>query len=83
MEVKFDSNAAQSLIKSIDGYCTSIQKDAIDTLNITKSINDWNDPQFRSFCESIDRLFEDLEKNLQLESEYLRIFQSRVNELRG
>ena len=82
MEVRFDAKTAQALIESICKYCSSIQKDAKDVLQIVGPIKEWNDPQYHAFCDSIQLICSDLDKTLKLESDYLTVFQTRVDELR-
>ena len=82
MEVKFDAKVAQTLIESMSTYCSSIQRDAKDILKLIDSGNNWDDPQFKVFCESIHQICTDLDKTLKLEADYLTTFQERVDELR-
>lgn len=82
MEVRFDAKVAQTLIESMSTYCTSIQKDAREILQLIDSGKEWDDPQFQTFCNSIHLMCNDLDKTLKLESEYLTTFQERVDELR-
>ena len=83
MEVKFDAKTAQTLIKSMNIYCSSIQRDAKDILKLIDSGKNWNDPQFRVFSDSVHQICADLDKTLKLESEYMTTFQQRVDELRS
>lgn len=82
MEVKFDARVAQTLIESMNTYCTSIQRDAKDILRLIDSEKKWNDPQFNAFCESVRQICADLDKALKLESDYLITFQQKIDELR-
>lgn len=82
MEIKFDANVARTLIESMSTYCTSIQRDAKDILRLVDSGKNWNDPQFKAFCDSIHQICADLDKTLKLEADYLTTFQQRVDELR-
>ena len=83
MDVRFDAAAAQTLIDSMCTYCSSIQKDAKDVLKLLDSGKEWNDPQFQTFSEAVRQICSDLDKTLKLESDYLTVYQERVNELRS
>ena len=83
MDVRFDSNAAQKLIESMNDYCHEIEIDAVEVLKLTDSIPEWQDDQAKQFCQSIRLICKDLSKVLHLEGEYLNLYQKRVNELRG
>ena len=83
METKFDSQAATSLLCAMNDYCSSIQKDAKDTLVYAKSLKGWNDEQHKQFVTSIELISIDLERILKIQSEYMNIFSQRIEELRG
>ncbi len=82
MELRFDSQAALSLLDAMKEYCGSIQKDARDMLSLTKSSQGWNDPQYSRFVSCIEMLETDLEKTLKMQSEYMNLFMNRIDELR-
>lgn len=82
MDVRFDVENAEKLIEAMCTYCSSIQKDAKDTLRLIDSLKGWDDKQFEYFVDSIKIICLDLDKALKLESNYLNTFQERVNELR-
>lgn len=83
MDVKFDLNSAQQLISSMCNYCNSIQQDAVDVLKLIDSSPQWKDQQHQHFCDSVRLICSDLDKALRLESDYLKVYQERVKELRG
>ena len=83
MDIKFDAVAAEALIRQMDQYCLSIQKDARDLIDILRNTESWQDNQMRAFQENINELAKNLNQALSLESEYMRTFHQRVKELRG
>lgn len=82
MDVIFDAVAAENLIRQMDKYCSGIQKEAKDLLAVMKYAEKWQDNQMKAFQNNIRELAKDLNKALSLESEYMRTFQQRINELR-
>ena len=82
MDVIFDAAAAEALIRQMDQYCLSIQKDARDLIDILRNPAGWQDNQLRAFQENINELAKNLNQALSLESEYMRTFHQRVQELR-
>ncbi len=83
MDIIFNADAADNMIKQMDLYCRSVQGNAIQLLSVLKASGNWNDKQKVSFEMNMDELSKDLQNALRLESEYLRMYQQRVNELRG
>lgn len=83
MEVRFDANTAEYLISQMDSYCLSLQKDAVDLLDILEFSGRWEDPQMKTFYQNIIEISKDLEQALKLESEYMNVFIERVRELRS
>ncbi|MCI8663047.1 MAG: hypothetical protein HFG69_07305 [Hungatella sp.] len=83
MNIKFDAVAAERLIRQMDKYCFGIQKEAKDLLAVIKSPGDWQDNQMKAFQTNINEIAKDLNQALALESEYMRIFDQRVKELKG
>lgn len=83
MDVRFDSRAAQELIEYMSSYCSGIVKETRELLDVTDNTKDWNDRQKQSFQNNITALAKDLNSALSLESEYMKTYQQRVNELRG
>ena len=83
MSVKFDANAAERLIYQMDIYCTSLQKEALDLLDILELSGDWTDSQHKVFYEHIKEISGDLVKALKMQDSYIKIFSKRIKELRG
>ena len=82
MSVKFDAAAAEKLIEQMDGFCSSIQREAVDILDILELSGEWKDTQHSRFHEQIMEINKDLIKALQLQSDYIQLFSERVEELR-
>lgn len=82
MSVKFDAAAAEKLIEQMDGFCSSIQREAVDILDILELSGEWSDAQHSRFHGQIMEINGDLIKALQLQSEYMQLFSERVEELR-
>lgn len=83
MDIKFDADAAEQLIKQMDKYCRGVQKETKDLLDIMKSSGEWSDNQKKAFEANITELAGDLNQVLRLEADYMRTFNQRVRELRG
>lgn len=83
MDVVFDARAAEELIRKMEIYCLGIVKETKDLLAIMNEGAGWKDRQRTAFQNNVDALAHDLEKALMLESEYMRTFRQRVDELRG
>ena len=83
MDVKFNADAAEKLIDSMDQYCLKIHAAAVDSLDILNYSDKWCDSRKDIFQRNINEVCEDLQKALILESEYMKIFIEKVNELRG
>ena len=83
MDVIFDAKAAIQLLQHMDSYCSEIQKEARDLLSIVKTSGEWNDRQMEAFQANIYELAKDLNQALAYESEYMRTYMQRVQELRG
>ena len=83
MDVRFDTNAAEQLIREMDKYCSGVQKEMKKLLLILNDSGEWKDNQMRAFQTNIRELATDLNQALSFESEYMRTYQKRVLELRG
>ncbi len=83
MSVKFDAVAAEKLINQMDLYCSSLQQEATEILDILEVSGAWNDPQYHAFYEDMLEISRDLVKALELQSNYMQVFAERVAELRG
>lgn len=83
MDVKFDSLAAEQLIRSMLKYCRGIEQDTRDLLDIMNHTDNWKDNQSKAFNNNVYALAEDLDKILALEGDYMRTFYERVQELKG
>ena len=82
MSVKFDAAAAERLIEQMDGFCSAIQREAVDILDILELSGEWDDSQFRRFHGNIKEIYNDLIKALQQQGSYMKLFAERVEELR-
>ena len=83
MDIRFDANAAEELIRQMDAYCKDIVKETRMLLEVVKNDESWNDTQQKAFQNNITELAKDLNAALTLESEYMRAFHQRVMELKG
>lgn len=83
MDVKFDANAANQLISQMNNYCAGIMQENRGLMEIMNSTPEWNDNQTKAFKNNLMELSKDLKTALSLESEYMKTFKQRVNELRG
>ena len=82
MDVRFDAVAADELINNMATYCSGIQKETRELLELLKQAGGWQDNQMRAFQSNITEIAHDLNKALALESEYMNTFNERINELR-
>ena len=82
-EIRFDSGAAEQLLTEMNIYCSGIQKETRDVLEILKTADVWNDRQKKAFGVNMSEIAKDLNQTLKLESEYMKTFFQRVQELRG
>ena len=82
MDTKFDSKAAERLLKQMSFYCTGIQKEYKELHEIANDLKTWDDKQAVAFRENMKGIAEDLDKVLKSESEYMRTFSQRIRELR-
>ena len=82
MSVKFDAAAAEKLIEQMDSFCSSIQHEATEMIDILERSGDWDDIQHRAFHDNIMGISQDLVKALKLQSDYMQVFSERVAELR-
>ena len=83
MDVIFDVHAAEELIQQMKTYCSGIVKETKDLMTVMNKGDGWKDRQRKAFQNNVDALAHELDQALMLESEYIRTFQERVNELRG
>lgn len=83
MNIKFDSTTAEYLISQMDNYCQCMQKEASDLLDILEFSGKWDDLQARAFHDNIMEISANLVQAMKLESDYMNVFQERVNELRS
>lgn len=81
--MKFDANAANQLIYQMNSYCAGIMQETRGLMEIMNNIPEWNDNQTKAFKNNVAAITKDLKRALSLESEYMRTFHQRVNELRG
>ena len=80
MDIKFDSTAAEYLIEKMDSYCQCMQKEATELLDILEYSGKWDDPQAQAFHNNIMEISNNLVQAMKLESDYMNVFQERVNE---
>ena len=83
MEIKFDANVAEKLIKQMDEYCTIMNQETINLLETLNLSGQWDDSQKIVFQDDVVDISKGLGKALQMQTEYMQIFQERVRELRG
>ena len=83
MDVKFNADAAEKLIESMDRYCLEISGAAAESLELLNYSDGWRDSRKESFSIKIDEMYQGLQQALYLESEYMKIYIERVKELRG
>lgn len=83
MEIKFDANVAETLIKQMDEYCTIMNQETINLLETLNLSGQWDDSQKIVFQDDVVDISKSLGKALQMQTEYMHIFQERVRELRG
>lgn len=83
MDVKFDANAANQLINQMNTYCVGIMQETRGLMEIMNNTPEWNDNQTKAFKNNLVELTKDLKTALSLESDYMKTFKQRVNELRG
>lgn len=81
MDIRFDSNAARKLLKEMDKYCSGINTNATDLLNVLNDAGEWNDNQMKYFQANMKELIDELNKTLRLEVDYMKTFYDRVKEL--
>ena len=83
MDVKFNITAANELLSQMNFYCSGIVRETSELLKLMGTSESWNDNQHRAFDNNIKELAQDLNCALALNSEYMRTFQQRINELKG
>jgi len=83
MDIIFDLKNAENLIKQMDNYCQCMQKEATDLLDILEFSGKWDDSQAQDFHHNIMEISNNLVQAMKLESDYMNIYQQRVNELRS
>lgn len=83
MDVNFNIDSAMKLLSEMNKYCSGIQKETQELISILKNTDNWNDNQKITLQSNIYNIAKDLNNALRLESEYMRIFSERINELRG
>jgi len=83
MDIKFDAAAAEQLLRQMDTYCSGIVKETRELMTIANDSKVWNDKQHVAFQRNVTEMAKDLNNALSLESEYMRTFNQRVQELRG
>lgn len=83
MDVRFDANAAEQLLRQMNKYCSGVQREAKELLSLIDVSGQWNDNQRKAFQANIRELAKDLNETLSLEADYMETFYKRVKELRG
>ena len=83
MNIKFNAAAAERLIQQMETYCQSMSKDGSDILDILDAVGEWNDVQMQAFATNITEISKGLVSALNNYSEYMELYQQRVEELRG
>ena len=82
MDVKFDYNVAKDIIDKMKKNCDHIVNDSRDLRKITDVNNKWQDKQSEAFKNNIEIIVKDINLALQQESEYLKAFWEKANELK-
>ena len=83
MDIRFDSDSAISLLKSMSEYCIAIQREAKETISLAQAAGFWNDSKHERFRDYIETISMDLEGILKRQSEYMNLYKDRIEELRG
>lgn len=83
MDIRFDANAAEELIRQMDAYCKDIVKETRLLLDVVNDNLAWDDLQRKAFQNNINELAKDLNNALALERDYMLTFRQRVLELKG
>ena len=83
MDIRFNANAAEVLLRQMNSYCSGIQKETKALLATLESAEGWDDNQMKAFQANINELAKDLNQALMLESDYMQTYYQRVQELRG
>ncbi|MBR2295271.1 MAG: hypothetical protein IJ869_05875 [Clostridiales bacterium] len=83
MPTLYNSENAKELLRSMDKYCSEIQKNARDLLALTEEKNEWDDPQSMLFRDCTIEICHGLETSLQKQSDYMSLFKTRIDELEG
>lgn len=83
MDVRFNVEAAEKLIDSMDRYCLGINDAAVDSLRILNYSDRWCDSRKELFSKKINILYQELQQAINLESEYMDIYSEKVTDLRG
>lgn len=81
MDVKYTEEAAHSLLNQMDKYCMDVSKNAGELLGIFENMDNWNDGQKNIMREDILMLCQNLNEILIRQSDYMRIFMKKINEL--
>ena len=79
--IKFNADAAKSLVQEMEIYCQSMSKEASDLLDLLEGTGEWNDKQAQVFSEYIMSVSKMLVEALGNFSAYMDIFSKRIAEL--
>ena len=83
MGIKFTSEDANRLIRDMDSFCVTLQKETIELYSLRNCVPGWEDAQKEVFIETLDMIVKDVDSALKAQSQYIQIYVQKVNELRG
>lgn len=84
MEIKFDTKAAEELIRNMNSYCVDIVQQRKKLIEIMNNVNSsWDDYQSKAFDNHMRDIIEELNECLNNESEFMKIYQEKIIQLRG
>lgn len=83
MDINFNIDSALKLLSEMNKYCSGIQKETQELISVLRNTDNWNDNQKIAFQSNIHNIAKDLNDALRFESEYMKTFSERINELRG
>lgn len=83
MDVRFDADAAERLIKDIYGHCSGVKRETQNMIRFTRDAEGWKDNQKLAFENNVMEIAKDLDHAIAAEVEYMKIYSEKVRELRG
>jgi len=83
LEIRFDANVAEILIKQMDEYCVIMNQETVNLLETLNLSGQWDDSQKAVFNDDVIVISKGLSKAMQMQTEYMKVFQERIRELKG